>query len=321
MGRRLLCLVLMLAWASVAQAQMCYLDDDGSGAAGFGQLPFDSVTQLPERCNPGFCVAGIVEGTTNEFDCQPCSSSEVPSPTPPAATWTVTPTPTPDMCEAVEYGACVTRTPTPTVTATSTVTRTPTPTVTVTPTATVSVTPTALGTPTRTVTPSVTPTSVTPTPTAPGTPTPNAIGLIEWVQRVPVDGSTPLNGLCYYFSLKETSTTYSDISILPPNAGLLTLSGSGFSAVRFRAANFTCDIDTPPGVGSRWDICLMFGTSCSNLGFSIANTSTSATDNTNVQSYTFLGRYGVQACAVNSPLPVNKFTCGFEKRFAPTFTP
>lgn len=157
MGRRLLCVIVLL-WASVAHGQQCYLDDDGSGAAGFGPLPWNSLTGFSSPCDPGFCVSGIIEGTTNEFDCQPCSGGGgggtecstspcdldaattlggqdiclvdgtncPPFPTTPTPVLTTTPYPTPT----------VTASSTPTATATGN-TATPTPTVTTTPTYTV----------------------------------------------------------------------------------------------------------------------------------------------------------------------------------------
>lgn len=149
MGRRFLCLVLMLAWASVAQAQMCYLDDDGSGAAGFGQLPFDSVTDFPDPCDPGFCPVGIIEGTTNEWDCLPCGGSGgTECSTSPCDLDSGTTLGGQDIClaDGTNCPAIATPwlTPTPTVSPTPTVTATPTVTTTPTPTVTVTVTPTAV---------------------------------------------------------------------------------------------------------------------------------------------------------------------------------
>lgn len=247
MGRRFLCLVLMLAWASVAQAQMCYLDDDGSGAAGFGQLPFDSVTDFPDPCDPGFCPVGIIEGTTNEWDCLPCGGSggtecstspcDLDSGTtlggqdicladgtncPAIATPWLTPTPTVS--------------PTPTVTATPTVTTTPTPTVTVTPTPTVTATPTATVTATpnscdavahgacvtRTPTPTLSPTptvTVTTTPyqtsTVIGTPLP--VG-----QRTAVPGNVSEHGHAVDDPFQAVRFTASPTSTVSPTLTAVT---------------------------------------------------------------------------------------------------
>lgn len=119
MGRRLVRLVLIFAFvlfAGHAEGQLPYLDDDGSGNAGFSELPFDSITDLPVPCGAGYCARGLVEGTTNEWDCVPCSSSAVASPTPPATTWTPTPTSTPDYCEALTCPTPTGTAPTPTYT-------------------------------------------------------------------------------------------------------------------------------------------------------------------------------------------------------------
>lgn len=152
MGRsrsQLIVLLVLVPWLLALRfASLC---GDGTDPAECAKLDFDALTNPPVSCAPGFCVTGLIEGTTNEWDCQPCSGGGGggPTPTAPAATLTATPTPTVNVCGAVV--ACVTATATPTLTPTPTATQTVTP------------TPTQTATPTRTPTPTLT---VTPSPTA-----------------------------------------------------------------------------------------------------------------------------------------------------------
>lgn len=180
MGRsrsQLIVLLVLVPWLlALRYPSLC---GDGTDPAECAKLDFDALTNPPVSCVPGFCVTGLIEGTTNEWDCQPCSGGGGggPTPTAPAATLTATPTPTVNVCGAV--AACVTATATPTLTPTPTATRTVTPTPTQTATPTLSATPTVTRTaePTPTdyietctqvlgcVTPTATPT-LSPTPTA-----------------------------------------------------------------------------------------------------------------------------------------------------------
>lgn len=112
MDRRLVCLVLLL-WASVAAAQLPYLDDDGTGAAGFGGLKFDVITDFPLPCDIGFCIAGVVEGSTNEWICRACSGGGGGGATPwptavtPSSTRTPTPSNTPSPSPTITPGVRV----------------------------------------------------------------------------------------------------------------------------------------------------------------------------------------------------------------------
>lgn len=71
MGRRLVRLVLIFAFvlfAGHAEGQLPYLDDDGSGNAGFSELPWASLKAYPSPCSSNFAIRGVVEGS-DQFDC------------------------------------------------------------------------------------------------------------------------------------------------------------------------------------------------------------------------------------------------------------
>lgn len=140
MGTRRFLLILLLLATPAHAVNLPYLcGEESVSDAGCAKLPFDAISMFGKtNCVLGYCVRGIIEGTTNEFDCQPCSGAVLPTPTAPATTMTPTPTATdPDaILVCADVRGCVTTTPTPTVTKTPTPTLTPTPTVTDTPTVT-----------------------------------------------------------------------------------------------------------------------------------------------------------------------------------------
>ena len=66
MGRRLVCLILL--WASVAQAQLPYVDETQDGTAGFDEMAWSSLRAYPSPCASNYAVRSIIEGS-DQFDC------------------------------------------------------------------------------------------------------------------------------------------------------------------------------------------------------------------------------------------------------------
>lgn len=220
-----------------------------------------------------------------------------------------------------------TPTPSPTTTASPTPTATPTATLSTTPTPTVTVTPTDILTPTRTATPTPTATktstpAATPTPpTVTPTPSPTATVVMAVPLVLPIV-TVPSDGVSYFLSTAPySSATRTDVNLLVSTAGFVSLSGSGFGAQKYQIAQFTCTITPAPGTGKGWDICVEKGATCSNLGFSIYNTSTNATDNLNKDTVGVVQTIDVMFTPINNPPPITKASCGLELRYAPAFSP
>jgi len=69
MGNSLLRIVFMLLVAMPAFAQdLPYMCGDVD-AAGCRKMPWDAITDFPSPCSANYLVKGVVEGTTNEYDC------------------------------------------------------------------------------------------------------------------------------------------------------------------------------------------------------------------------------------------------------------
>ena len=80
MGNSLLRIVFMLLVAMPAFAQdLPYMCGDVD-AAGCRKMPWDAITDFPISCDPGYCVIGVIEGTTNVWDCGPCPAAATPTP-------------------------------------------------------------------------------------------------------------------------------------------------------------------------------------------------------------------------------------------------
>jgi hypothetical protein len=139
--------------------------------------------------------------------------------------------------------------------------------------------------------------------------------------------SVPSDGVSYYSAFSTASSaTLTDVSAILPvggvGSGLVSLSGTGLTTVKYYGANFSCNITPAPGTGSGWDFCLMRGiTNCSNLGVSIYNGGTSSTDGVHLDTFTLIQQIAVKITPVNNPLPITKLSCGLEIRYAPLFLP
>lgn len=242
MGQRrthLITLLFVLVFASNAFAlRLASLCGDGVDPSECAKLPFDGLTLFPTHCDPGFCVMGVVEGTTNEWDCGPCSA--VASPTP-----TLSATPT------------ATVTPTPTSTPTATVTPTPTSTVTITPTPTATytvnvcvdvvscVTPTGTPTVTRTPTPTVTPTqTVTQTPT----PIPSPTLSPEGNMLVVSGGGVGVASRVYWDEANKRMCLFTGTaSTCSPAVGLETVRDGSGEGHQIQTTSYASAVGTAPG--------------------------------------------------------------------------
>lgn len=223
---------------------------------------------------------------------------------------TTTPTASPSATPTLTGAA--TSTPTASVTPTNIGTVLRTATASPTPTATVTITPVPSGT-----VPILVTRTPTPTPSTSPTSTPSAITPI-----LSVSVNVPSDGVSYFFLYNPVATTTgADANVLFPVNAFLNLSGSGFGAVRFRAANFRCTVTPPPGVGSGWDFCVRNGASCSNLGFQLVNTSVSGNDQIHIDDWFLLSSIDIRITPINNPVPATKVSCGFEIRYLPSFSP
>lgn len=71
---RFLCLILLLLATPATAGRLPYLCGDETNPAECAKLPFNALTDPPVSCNIGFFVHGLVEGTTNTWDCRSIAS-------------------------------------------------------------------------------------------------------------------------------------------------------------------------------------------------------------------------------------------------------
>lgn len=126
-------LVLLLVSAAVAQLPLLdTLSRDPTDDAAYSALPFDSITNFPFSCAPGFVAIGVVEGIVNTWDCVPDLAGGTECSTSPCDLYPSTTQDGKNICLQDGTNCPGLATPTPTVTftpgggvATPTVTPTP----------------------------------------------------------------------------------------------------------------------------------------------------------------------------------------------------